>query len=178
MRHRRVRIQRFADSHMCQLPLMKPKKNTLFSFKLCYFPMCTSHSKNFLVERKKIMVIGKLEGVIIMNVDVCVQFANQNPVSFLSSTDGDQPRVRGLLLWFADKTGFYYNVGAVKEVYKQLKVNPKVEVCFFNAKSKSMDQMRVTGQVEFLNDLELKKKLVEARPSSRSGDLPPVSYTH
>jgi len=119
------------------------------------------------------MVTGKLEEVIIMNVDVCVEFANQNPVSFLSSTDGDQPRVRGMLLWFADKTGFYYNVGAVKEVYKQLKVNTKVEVCFFNAKSKSMDQMRVTGQVEFLNDLELKKKLVEARPFLKKWGLTP-----
>lgn len=27
-----------------------------------------------------------------------------------------------------------------------------------------MDQMRVTGQIEFLDDLELKKKLLVARP--------------
>ncbi len=110
-----------------------------------------------------------------MNVDDCVKFANENPISYLATADGTQPRVRGLLLWFADKTGLYYNIGAMKEVYKQLQANPKVEVCFFNAKSKSMDQMRVTGQVEFLNDLELKKKLVEARPFLKQWGLTPES---
>jgi pyridoxamine 5'-phosphate oxidase len=110
-----------------------------------------------------------------MELDDYIKFANENPISYLATADSDQPRVRGLLLWFADKTGLYYNIGAMKEVYKQLKAHPKVEVCFFNSKSKSMDQMRVTGQVEFLNDLDLKKKLVEARPFLKQWGLTPES---
>jgi pyridoxamine 5'-phosphate oxidase len=99
-----------------------------------------------------------------MNVDDYIKFANDNPTSYIATTDGDQPRVRGFLLWFADKTGLYYNTGSMKDFYRQLKVNPKVEVCFFNPKSQSLDQMRVAGTVEFLDDLELKKKLLVARP--------------
>jgi len=99
-----------------------------------------------------------------MNVDYCIKFATENPTSFLSTTEGDQPRVRGMMLWFADKTGFYYNTSATKDLYAQLKANPKVELCFFNPKSKNLDQMRVTGQAEIMDDLALKQKLLKDRP--------------
>jgi uncharacterized pyridoxamine 5'-phosphate oxidase family protein len=69
-----------------------------------------------------------------------------------------------MLMWYADKTGFYYNTGAAKDLYKQLQANPKVELCFFDPKTKNLKMMRVTGKIEFLSDIELKKKLVEARP--------------
>lgn len=108
-----------------------------------------------------------------MEIDEYIKFANDNPTSYIATVDGDQPRVRGLLLWFADKTGLYYNIGAMKDIYKQLLANPKVEVCFFNPKSKSMQMMRVTGQVGFLNDLELKKRLIEARPFLKQWGLTP-----
>ena len=99
-----------------------------------------------------------------MDVDYCISFATENPTNFLSTTEGNQPRVRGMLLWFADKTGFYYNTSATKELCAQLKANPKVELCFFNPKSKNLDQMRVTGQAEIIDDLALKQKLLKDRP--------------
>ena len=101
---------------------------------------------------------------IIMNVDDCIKFANQNPSSYIATVDGDQPRVRGMLMWKADKTGFYYSTSATKDLYLQLKANPKVELCFFDAKSKNMDQMRVTGQAEIVEDMKIREQLVEARP--------------
>ena len=55
-----------------------------------------------------------------MNVEDCIKFANQNPNSYIATADGDQPRVRGMLMWFADKTGLYYNTGATKDLYKQI----------------------------------------------------------
>jgi pyridoxamine 5'-phosphate oxidase len=99
-----------------------------------------------------------------MDVNDCIKFANENPTSYIATIDGSQPRVRGMLMWFADKTGLYYNTGAVKDLYRQLKANPNVEVCFHNPKSKNLDQMRVTGQVEFIDDMAIRQKLVEARP--------------
>ncbi len=99
-----------------------------------------------------------------MNVDDCIKFANQNPSSYIATADGDQPRVRGMLMWTADKTGFYYSTGSTKDLYRQLKANPKVELCFFDAKSKNMDQMRITGKVEFVEDMKIREKLVEERP--------------
>jgi uncharacterized pyridoxamine 5'-phosphate oxidase family protein len=99
-----------------------------------------------------------------MSVSDCIKFANTNPISFLATLDGDQPHVRGMQIWFADQTGVYYSTAASKDLYKHMKTNPKVEVCFFDTKSKGLDQMRITGQVEFLDDIETKEKLLEARP--------------
>ncbi len=102
-----------------------------------------------------------------------IKFANENPISFLATLDGNQARVRGFQLWYADKTGLYYSTAANKDVIIQLKANPKVEACFFSSKSKEMQQMRVTGTVEFVNDLEMKKKLLDARPFLKQAGLTP-----
>ena len=87
--------------------------------------------------------------------------------------DNGQPRVRGFQLWYADKSGLYYSSAANKDIYKQLKAKPQVEVCFFNPKSKDMQQMRVIGTVEFVDDIEMKKKLLDARPFLKQAGLTP-----
>lgn len=96
----------------------------------------------------------------------CIKFANENPVSYIATEEGDQPRVRAFLMWFADESGIYYHTGAPKSVHKQLKSNPKVEICFFNPKVDLMatSMMRVAGKVEFLDDPKLKARLMEERP--------------
>ena len=43
-----------------------------------------------------------------MDISECALFANKNPVTYIATTDGDQPRVRAFAMWFADETGFYY----------------------------------------------------------------------
>jgi pyridoxamine 5'-phosphate oxidase len=95
-----------------------------------------------------------------MNLQDCIQFATENPICFLATIDGDQPRVRALAMWFADENGFYFSTLSPKQLYKQLKTNSKVEVCFYNHPSDLMEakQMRVTGKVEFVDDRELEQK--------------------
>jgi pyridoxamine 5'-phosphate oxidase len=48
------------------------------------------------------------------------------------------------------KVGFYFHTGSTKGVFRQLKANPKVEVCICTPKFDRM--MRVAGEVEFLDD--------------------------
>ena len=68
-------------------------------------------------------------------------------------------------MWFADENGFYFHTGATKDVCKQLKTNPKVEVCFYAiGDPKTAKMMRVAGEVEFLDDIALKTRLLEERP--------------
>ncbi len=101
-----------------------------------------------------------------MDLKDCIEFANKNPVCYLATVDGDQPRVRGFLLWYADENGFYFHTGTTKKVCKQLKKNPKIEVCF-QAPSQNqaeLKMMRLEGKVKFLDDLALKARLLEERP--------------
>ncbi len=108
-----------------------------------------------------------------MEIDDYIKFANENPVSFLATMDSSQPRVRGFQLWYADKSGLYYSSGAGKEIIQQLKTNPNVEVCFVNTKSQGLQQVRITGTVEFIENLEMKKKLLDARPFLKQAGLTP-----
>jgi uncharacterized pyridoxamine 5'-phosphate oxidase family protein len=100
-----------------------------------------------------------------MNLQECVKFATENPVCFVATIDGDQPRVRTFLMWFADENGFYFATLSPKRVSRQLKTNPKVEVCFYNnaADLQGAKQMRVTGEIELVDDEALRKKVAEER---------------
>lgn len=100
-----------------------------------------------------------------MNKQECIQFVTEHPTAYLATIDGDQPRVRILLTWFADESGFYFIILSTKEMYKQLKLNPKVEICFYNnpADLGAAKQLRLTGKVEFLTDEAMLAKAYEAR---------------
>lgn len=97
-----------------------------------------------------------------MDFKDCIEFARENPVCYVATVDGDQPRVRAFLMWFADESGFYFHTGSPKKVYRQLSHNPKVEICFNTPKFDRM--MRVTGEAEFLDNTNLRARLLEERP--------------
>ena len=92
-----------------------------------------------------------------MGLTDCAAFAAEHPVCFLATEDEGQPRVRPLLLWFADERGFYFMTMAPKALSDQLHRDARVEVCFYNGASELPEatSMRVTGAVEFVDDAEL-----------------------
>jgi uncharacterized pyridoxamine 5'-phosphate oxidase family protein len=94
----------------------------------------------------------------------CIDFANENKVCFLATTEGDQPRVRALGFWFADETGFYFQTGSIKTIYKQLIMNPKVEACFYHREGMIGTMLRVAGEIEFISDYKLKERVLIERP--------------
>jgi uncharacterized pyridoxamine 5'-phosphate oxidase family protein len=100
-----------------------------------------------------------------MDVQDCIKFANENPICYLATADGDQPRVRTLAMWYADESGYYFITMAQKEILRQLHQNPKVEVCFFNNATDPLgwQQLRVAGQIEFLEDEEIVEKAYQNR---------------
>ncbi len=79
--------------------------------------------------------------------------------------DGDQPRVRVLMLWFANEDGFYFGTFSPKEFVRQLRENPKVEVCFYNNPPDlgGAKMLRMMGEVEFVDDEGLKDRFVQER---------------
>lgn len=96
-----------------------------------------------------------------MNKEEILRFLNDNPAFSLATSDGNIPHVRTLQLHKADESGIYFMVGKFKDVYRQLSINPYVELCFH----KDNFQVRISGQVENLDkDLNLKKEILSVRP--------------
>jgi pyridoxamine 5'-phosphate oxidase len=92
------------------------------------------------------------------------EFTNQNSVAWLATAEGDQPHVRGMWMWFADETGFYFHTGTQKRLSAQLNNNSNVEVAFFNQGEEQGGQMvRITGKVEVVADEPLEEKLFQER---------------
>jgi len=100
-----------------------------------------------------------------MDIKDCVTFATEHPVCFLATNEGDQPRVRAVLLFFADEEGFYFVFLSPKDMVKQLKKNPKVEICFYNNAPdlSAAREMRITGRMELVHDSELTKRALKER---------------
>ncbi|MBQ1997948.1 MAG: pyridoxamine 5'-phosphate oxidase family protein [Spirochaetales bacterium] len=90
-----------------------------------------------------------------MNEKEIYALMNANPVFHLATVEGDQPRVRGMLLFRADENGLIFHTASTKDVYTQIMNNPKVEMCF----SGNGTQVRVTGVLENVTDDELKEEI-------------------
>lgn len=91
-----------------------------------------------------------------------LKLVNENPAFHLATVDGDQPRVRGMLLFRADENGFIFHTASTKDVFRQMKENPKAEMCF----SCGGTQIRVTGVMEQVFDEELRTEIF-AHPSRK-----------
>jgi len=111
-----------------------------------------------------------------MEFEQYVKFANEHPLCSVATVDGDQPHVRSFGMWFADTNGFYFSTSKMKDVYRQLSANPKVELSFFappetsGARGSAVDigtEMRVTGTVEFIEDPAMRDRLFTDRPFLR-----------
>jgi pyridoxamine 5'-phosphate oxidase len=95
-----------------------------------------------------------------MDKQQLIDFIKAHPLFFLATCEGEQARVRGMMMYRFDEHGLIFTTGRNKEMYRQLKANPAVELCFYHDKA----QVRVTGKLEEYDDLEIKKEIVEARP--------------
>jgi len=88
-----------------------------------------------------------------------LQFVEKNPMFSLATIDGAKPRVRMMMVAMVGKDGIIFTTGKQKAVCKQMTANPAIELCFYNADEGR--QVRIEGKAEPLDDLKLKKQIVE-----------------
>ena len=94
-----------------------------------------------------------------MTKEEVLEFAAKNRACSLATVEGNLPRVRMIMLYRADENGIIFVTGRQKALHSQLQANPAVEMCLHNAEEGR--QMRIEGTAEMLDDLELKKQVVE-----------------
>lgn len=89
------------------------------------------------------------------------EFLKSADTYYLATVEGDQPRVRpfGTVDVFEGK--LYIQTGKIKNVSKQIQVNPKVEVCAF----KDGKWIRVSGKLVRDDRVEAKKHMLDSYPS-------------
>jgi pyridoxamine 5'-phosphate oxidase len=100
-----------------------------------------------------------------MRKEEIFEFVSKNPVFALATAEDNRPHVRYMMLYRADDNGLVFSTGENKEVHRQLTANPQVEMCFHNPQDGM--QVRIEGTVEVLEELELKKRIVDDYPFLR-----------
>lgn len=82
----------------------------------------------------------------------------------LATMDGDQPRVRPVSPVRTD--GFVVYVANLKMYHKTVEIaaNPKVELCYLDAKH---DQVRITGVAEVVSERAVLQEIWDANPLLR-----------
>lgn len=88
------------------------------------------------------------------------KFLKECGTYYIATVEGDQPRVRpfGTVDLFEGK--LYIQTGKVKNVSKQIAINPKIEICAFNGKQ----WIRVEATAVNDDRIEAKQHMLDAYP--------------
>ncbi|MGD9559336.1 MAG: pyridoxamine 5'-phosphate oxidase family protein [Oscillospiraceae bacterium] len=99
-------------------------------------------------------------------METVLKFFKDNPVFYLATVEGDQPRVRpfGAIAQYDGK--LYLCTNSTKDVYKQLKKNPKVELSGTSAEGDSW--LRVAAVLQRDTTREAKVAMLEDNPGLKN----------
>lgn len=81
---------------------------------------------------------------------------------YIATVEGDQPRVRPFGAQMVYNGKICITTNNTKNVYKQLKANPKFEICSMDAEGR---WIRITGKAVEDTSREAKVAMLEANPS-------------
>ena len=103
-----------------------------------------------------------------------IKFLTENPQQYLATTGLDgNAKVRPILFYFAEDDKPYFCTSNQKPMYKELDANPNFEM---TAATPEFQWIRIAGKVEFVDNLEIKQKVIDANDLVKalyeSGDNP------
>jgi uncharacterized pyridoxamine 5'-phosphate oxidase family protein len=100
-----------------------------------------------------------------MTREEILTFVQANPTCFMATVEEGQPRVRGMRPYRIEDGAFYFITGRGKDVFAQIAATPRLELCFWSEDQGRM--VRISGEVEILDDIEHKHDALEAFPFLR-----------
>jgi uncharacterized pyridoxamine 5'-phosphate oxidase family protein len=92
-------------------------------------------------------------------------FITTNPTAYMATVECNKPHVRAMGTYRADENGIIFSMQTPKDVYKQLVKNPETELCYHTGSI----QLRVSGRMQQVTDLAIKKEITEKRPFYKPG---------
>jgi uncharacterized pyridoxamine 5'-phosphate oxidase family protein len=96
-------------------------------------------------------------------MNTAFEFIKANPVFHIASVDGDKARVRPFGFMMKRNNMLYFCTNKTKEVYKQLKQNPDIEISDMG--SDGITWLRIRGRITFDETREAKVQAFEEAPN-------------
>lgn len=104
-----------------------------------------------------LLYINKLILMEVYIMDEVLKLLDESGYGFLSTIDNGKPRVRPFGFILGDDGRIYFCTNSTKDVYKQLVASPFIE---FTATTRTLITTRISGQINFCEDIEKKKKAI------------------
>jgi len=102
-----------------------------------------------------------------------IDFLNENKYGQIATIKNNKPVMRPFQFVFEKDGKFYFSTSNTKDVYRQLKVS---EVAGFAVLAKDLTWARLSGEVEFVDSLEVKEEALnnneKARAALKTADNP------
>jgi uncharacterized pyridoxamine 5'-phosphate oxidase family protein len=92
-----------------------------------------------------------------------LSFLNAHPIFFLATSVENQPRVRVMRLYRADRNGIIFNTSSAKSLHRQLQDNPFVELCFYDHEEGV--QVRIRGKALPVDDPRVRNEMAQTAPA-------------
>ena len=90
---------------------------------------------------------------------------NEAGIFYLATEDGDQPKLRPVSGHFELDGKIFFTIGTLKNVYRQLQKNPKVEIVALNKKAQ---WLRYTGTAVFDTDPKYTEYAFQNNPALKN----------
>ena len=91
------------------------------------------------------------------NIEKVNDFLTQAKIFYIVTVDGNKPKARPISFKLLENDKLYFGVGTFKDVYRQLKENPNIEiVAMSNGK-----WIRYDGIAKFVDDENLENKCLD-----------------
>lgn len=97
------------------------------------------------------------------NLERVVNFLDEAKVYYLATVEGNKPRVRPFGTALNYNNRLYIQTGKVKQVSKQLLINPNAEICAFN----NGKWIRISGELINDDSRDAKKAILDKMPELR-----------
>ncbi len=97
-------------------------------------------------------------------IEKVYDYLNEVGTYYLATIDGDQARVRPFGTILLDDGKLYIQTGKVKDVSKQIKANPKVEICA----CKGGDWLRIAAELVDDDNHDVKVKMLDKMPDLKA----------
>ena len=94
------------------------------------------------------------------NIERVCKFLDDVKTYYLATADGNQPRVRPFGTAIVYEGKLYIQTGKAKEVSRQLKANPRAEICAFDGAK----WLRIAGELVNDDRIEPKAAMLEKHP--------------
>lgn len=95
-----------------------------------------------------------------------LHYLRENSIQYLATVNADGlPKVRPFMILSLNDNKVYFAVSTAKEVYKEIKKNPNIEI---TSSSPTFDWIRISGVAKFIDDESLIDKLLKESDISES----------